>query len=63
MMAERDTEKDRETEISIHVREMDVYLTSIGCAPTRYRTYNLGMCPDQGLNPHPFGAKDNAPTN
>ena len=27
------------------------------------RTHNPGMCPDQGLNPQPFGIRDNVPTN
>ena len=27
------------------------------------QTRNLGMCPDQGLNPQPFGVQDDAPTN
>ena len=27
------------------------------------KTFNLGMCPDQGSNPQSFGVQDNAPTN
>ena len=30
-------------------------------APTRDQTHNLGMCPDQELNPPPFGVQDDAP--
>ena len=26
-------------------------------------TCSLGMCPDQGWNPQPFGAQDDSPTN
>ena len=32
-------------------------------ALTGHWTRNLGMCPDQGLNPQPFGGWDNTPTN
>ena len=32
-------------------------------APAGKWTYNLGMCPNQGLNPQPFGVRDIAPTN
>ena len=31
-------------------------------APTGDQTRNLGTCPDQELNPQPFGAWDDAPT-
>ena len=31
--------------------------------PTREKTLNPGMCPDQKLNPWPFGAQQDAPTN
>ena len=33
------------------------------CALTGDGTCNLGMCPDSGLSPQPFGVWDNAPTN
>ena len=32
-------------------------------APTREKTYNLGMCPDLESNPQPFSLWDDAPTN
>ena len=32
------------------------------CIPARDRTHNLGMCPDQGSNPQPFGVQNDAPT-
>ena len=31
-------------------------------SPIRDGTPNLAMCPDWELNPPPFGARDNAPT-
>ena len=30
--------------------------------PTGDQTHNLGMCPNQGLNPQHFSAWDDAPT-
>ena len=31
--------------------------------PTRDQTHNLAVCPDQELNPRPFGLQDDTPTN
>ena len=33
------------------------------CTPTKAQTLNLGMCPDWGLYPQPFGVQDDALTN
>ena len=55
-------EIERETERERCDRE-----TSIGCllicSLTGNRTLNLGICPDQELNPWPFSLRDKAPTN
>ena len=45
---------------NIDVRETSI-VASCMCL-TGDPTHNLGMCPDQGLNPQPFGVWDNAPT-
>ena len=44
-------------------RERDQYEreTLIGCLP-RDQTHNVGMCPDWGSNPKPFGVRHNAST-
>ena len=33
------------------------------CPLTRDQTCSLGMCPDQDLNPQPFGVRNDTPTN
>ena len=48
----------REREQNIDVRENPLI-----CAPTRYRTHNLVMWPDQELKLQPFSLHDNASTN
>ena len=56
LIGERETERDRERQRNIH------RLPPVR-APTRDEIHNLGMCPDRGSNPPPFGAWSNTPTN
>ena len=44
-------------------RERNTDHLSPVCTPTRDPTHNLDKGPDQGSNPQPFGAEDDAPTN
>ena len=57
---ERQTDKARET--SMWEWNIDLLPYSHTC-PNWDGTCNLGMCPDQGWNPQPFGVWDDAPTN
>ena len=43
----------------IDLRERETWIDwPLVHTPTRDRTHNLGMCPDQGLNPQSFGVRD-----
>ena len=55
---ERVRDRDRERE-----RERNTDRLPPIHSPPGDRTCNLGMCPDWKLNPHIFGAWDDAPTN
>ena len=60
---EREKEREIETERQRNIDVTEQYQSVASCMPpTGDRTCNLGMCPDQGLNPQPFGAWDNIPT-
>ena len=56
----RREEKRREEKRNL--REKHQLVASI-CTPTRDRTCNLGMCPNQELNPQLFGIQDDTPNN
>nr|KAF6500976.1 hypothetical protein HJG59_007989 [Molossus molossus] len=68
----RERERERERERDLCERETGqqpmsyLHLPCSGmepvCALTRYRTCNLGMCPDQESNLPHFGIRDEAPT-
>ena len=54
--------------IDFRERETSMWERNINWLPpvytlTRDRTHNLGVCPDQELNPQPFGVWEDAPTN
>ena len=51
-----------EKERNINVREK-YQLVAFWTCPTEDWTCNPGICPDQELNPQPFGAQDDTPTN
>ena len=55
-------ERGRGRERNIDVREKRL-LCYLPYALTRDQTLNLGMFPNQKLNPQPFGVQENAPTN
>ena len=55
--------REREWEREILMLERNIDLLPPICSPTWDWTYDLGMCPDQGLNPQPFGEQYKAPTN
>ena len=44
-------------------RERNIYQLLLIGSPTGDETRNLGICPDWGLNPQPFGVWDYTPTN
>ena len=54
------TEREKEKESSMWDRNIN-QLPPLH-APTGIQTHSLGMCPDRGSNPQPWGAQDNAPT-
>ena len=55
------TERERERETSMW--ERNIYWLLPIYALTGDRTWNLGMCPNQGSNPQHFGVRDDALTN
>ena len=58
---DRGKARERERERHIHVRNID-RLPPVH-APNGDGTCNLGMYPDQGLNPQPFGVRNDTSTN
>ena len=61
MILKKKERRERKRERNINVRNMGQLPPTHD--PTRDKAHNLGMCPDQGLNPHTFGVWDNDPTN
>ena len=55
----RDEGRNRETSML----ERNINQLPPVCAPTGDQPCNVGMFPDPGLNPQPFGTQDDAPTN
>ena len=53
----RKGEHDRERNMDVR----NIYWLCLAYAPTGDRTCNLGMCPNWGINPWPFGLWDSAP--
>ena len=52
----------RERERNIDAREKHPSVASC-TSPDWGRIHNIGICPDHELNPQPFRAQDNTPTN
>ena len=67
LILEREDGREGEREVGVggekHRYERKICSLSPMCTPTRDRTHNLGMCPDQESNSQPFGVWDNAPKN
>ena len=60
MILEREEGREKERNIGMTEKHLSV----ASCThPNQESNPNLSMCPDQELNPEPFGAWNNTPTN
>ena len=50
--------REKERERNINVREKSRWRLPLACTPTRDRTHNPGMCPDQESNPGLLALQD-----